>query len=328
MRRSLHVTALAVLLAGACAEPVEPRPPVEASPTPDEATPTPERKAPRPAPRRASASDFEPEPDVAFEAGPEPASWAFYPAVDPMLRDALAGGERADALLEALVHTLAPFRWSGVDDWDNLGFIRTADDAPRGFVTRVDGALQMQPPGSYSLGCAGGFLEGLRVTLTPMLEMEDLRQCDEGTLATLGTLAPATCEPEAFGLHAIANAARAAETAGVLSQPPVPLRIEPHEPEALGPLALPGALQLCTVSHEPTIGPRTRLYHHMMIVMRPLGPRALMLFDTTGFRGVAMRRVDPPVLSRYVTQALARNDEHRYDPASARLDCMTVKRRR
>ena len=317
-----------MLLAGACAEPSEPRPRTAAAPELAEAAPAPERKAPGSAPQRASRADVEPEADAAFEAGPEPASWAFYPAVDPMLREALADGERADALLDALVRTLAPYRWNGAEAWDNLGFIRTTDDAPRGFVTRVDGALEMQPPGSYSLGCAGGFLEGLRVTLTPALEMEDLRRCDEGTLATLGALAPATCEPEAFGLHAIANAARAAEAAGVLAEPPVPLRIEPHDPKALGPLALPGALQLCTVSHEPTVGPRTRLYHHMMIVMRAMGPRALMLFDTTGFRGVAMRRVDPPVLSRYVTQALARNDEHRYDPASARLDCITVKRRR
>jgi hypothetical protein len=319
-------------LACACGEPAAPHgatgPVLDASaPVLDASAPVPNADTRPPAPR-GPAPGFEPEPEPSFEPGPEPASWAFYPTVGPTLREALVTGERADVLLEELARTLAPYRWEHVDDWDNLGFIRTADDAPRGFVTRVDGALHMQPPGSYSLGCAGGFLEGLRVLLTPALEMADLQRCDEGTLAMLGPLAPAECRSEGFGLHAIANAARAAEAAGALAAPPEPLHVAPHEPGAFGPLDELGVLQLCTVSHEPTVGTRTRLYHHMMIVMRAMSPRTLLVFDTTGFRGVALRRIEARVLSRYVTDSLANNDTHRYDPASARIDCMTVARRR
>jgi hypothetical protein len=321
MGRPFHAAALVGLLLGACGEPPDPQPtpiPVLAPDTGAERPAVSSRPAPDPAPIPA---------DEWSEPRLEPASWAFLPAVDPTLREALATGEQADVLLEALVRTLAPYRWESVETWDNFGFIRTEDDAPRGFVTRVDGALRMQPEGVYSLGCAGGFLEGLRVLLTPELGMAELQRCDDQTLAVLGPQAPAECRPEAFGLHAIANAARAAETAGVLARPAVPLQIEPHDPAALAPLLAVGVLQLCTVSHEPTVGARTRLYHHLMILLRPPGPRALLLFDTTGYRGVALRRIDTKVMARYSTTALARNDTHHYDPASARIDCMTVTRR-
>lgn len=296
--------------------------PMEAAPVgaaPMEAAPmeAPPVEAPPPSGRVA--------PEPALDAI-EPPSWAYLPRVDPMLREALLAGEPTEVRLEALVRALAPFRWAS-DDWDNLGFIRTTDDAPRGFVTRVDGALRMQAEGAYSLGCAGGFLEGVRVALAPTLEMADLLRCDDATLAVLGTSAPPTCEPEAFGLHAIANTAIAADAAGVLEQPPAAVSLDPRDPAALGPLLAPGVLQLCTVSHVPSVGSPTRLYHHLMIVLRASGPRAMMLFDTTGYRGVAMRRIDAPGLSRYVTTALARNEAHRYDPTSARIDCLTLARR-
>jgi hypothetical protein len=323
VQRSFQAAALGLLL-GACSEPPEPQRAPVSKPTPDAGAGSADAALrPEPVARNAGQDELEdwPEPRL------EPASWAFLPTVDPTLREALATGERAEVLLDALVRTLAPYRWAGVDDWDNLGFIRTEDDAPRGFVTRVDGALRMQPEGSYSLGCAGGFLEGLRVALVPELGMAQLQRCEEATLAVLGPGAPSTCRPEDFGLHAIANAARAAEAAGVLAAPVVPVRIEPVDPAALAPLMAPGVLQLCTVSHEPTVGASTRLHHHLMIVLRATGPRAMMLFDTTGYRGVALRRIDAKGLSRYITTALARNDTHHYDPASARVDCLTLARR-
>jgi hypothetical protein len=321
--RSLHVAAAGLLLLlGACSSPsAAPSAPSRHRAEPRaSSTPSPEPTPVEPPQPAALAS-----PNAPHDAL-EPASWAYLPRVDPMLREALAAGEPTEVRLEALVRALAPFRWQS-DDWDNLGFIRTEADAPRGFVTREDGALRMQPDGAYSLGCAGGFLEGVRVALAPALEMAELQHCDAATLAILGTTAPSTCKPEDFGLHAIANAARAAAAAGVLETPAVPLRLDPHDPAALAPLMAPGVVQLCTVSHEPTVGPPTRLHHHLMIVLRATGPRAMSLFDTTGYRGVAMRRIDAAGLSSYATKALARNEAHRYDPASARIDCLTLTRR-
>lgn len=288
-----------------------------------------------PGPDPAADPPAHPRPDDEEPAGqpttirPEPSSWAHYPAIDPVLRAAWAEDARADVVLAALADTLAPYRWASVDDWDNTGFVGAGTDELEGFVTRANGALAPQPDGAAQLGCAGGFLEGVRATLVPELGMTLLRACDDATLGQLGALAPDTCRSSDFGLHAIANVARAAARAGAATVANEPLHIDPSgDPHAFDPLLAPGPLHLCTVSHVSTTRPGTRLYHHMMILQRAPAKRAFLLFDTTGYRGVSQRRVDARGLVRYTTSALATNETFRYDPASTHVDCLALTRRR
>lgn len=267
-------------------------------------------------------------PGVSIGARVQPESWAFYPAIAPALVDAFDRRARADRVLAALADTLAPYRWPTADDWDNTGFVSTEPEGAQGFLTRGGDGWVPQVPGEYQLGCAGGYLEGVRAILVPDLQMSALRHCDADTLAALGEHAPATCAPEGFGLHAIAATAAAAEARGVTSMPPERIHIVPDGPESLAPLSRMGPVHVCTVSHRSRVDAGVRYHHHMMIVMRTGGRRVLQVFDTTGHRGVGLREMAPRMLLGYVNSALASNRKHQYDPASTEIDCFAITRRR
>ncbi len=255
-----------------------------------------------------------------------PASWVSYPSVAPPLREAVTHRADADVVLRALVDGLAPYRWDRLQDWDNLGYVRIGQDAPHGWVTQAGGTLRSQPPGEAQLGCAGGYLEGVRALLVPQLRMDDLQRCDDATWNTLGSVQ--ACHDDNFGLRAIANTAAQAQADGVLSGPARHVHIEPSEADDLAPLLARGPVHLCTVSHASTARDGILMYHHLMILARARGARALLMFDTTGYRGVSMRRMTVPTLVSYVRSALANNDTYRYDPASTHLDCVAVTRQR
>jgi hypothetical protein len=279
-----------------------------------------------------SATTPVPEPPLAVGGRVQPDSWAFYPALDRALIDAFDRRARADLVLAALADTLAPFRWPTADDWDNTGFVSTEPDGAQGFLTRAGAGAGAgwvpQVPGEFQLGCAGGYLEGVRAILVPDLQMSALRHCDADTLAALGEHAPAACAPEGFGLHAIAATAAAAEARGATSMPPERIHLVPDGPESLAPLSRMGPVHVCTVSHRSRVDTGVRYHHHMMIVMRTGRPRALQVFDTTGHRGVNLREMTPRLLHGYLRSALASNRKHQYDPASTELDCFAITRRR
>jgi hypothetical protein len=257
-----------------------------------------------------------------------PASWAFYPVIDPALSRAYDEDANARVVLERLADTLAPYRWASVDDWDNTGYVRIEPDDPRGFVSKASGTLHVQTDGTAQLGCAGGFLEGVRATLAPTLTMDALRVCDQGTLTMLGEIAPAQCDPWDFGAHAIANVARAVQDEAEIG---VPFRIVPvpDDLDALAPLATRGPMHLCTVSHRSRTAGEIRRAHHLMIAIAdPARRQGVWLFDTTGYRGAVVRLVSLREILRYVRFALASNETYNYDPASAQVDCIPITRRR
>ncbi|MBK6920896.1 MAG: hypothetical protein IPH07_26105 [Deltaproteobacteria bacterium] len=278
-------------------------------------------------PQRVAATERPPAPqqDDAVEL---PSSWDHYPELPPSLTAAVRGHARADVVLRELADALAPHRWAAVEDWDNTGFVRTAADGPRGFVVRRDGRPLAQDPGEYQLGCAGGFLEGVRAILVPSLEMDDLAHCDAAALASLGAAAPATCAAENFGLHAIAAVAAAVERNDAAIAPPEFVHLEPRDVDDLAPLLRPGVVHVCTASHASGVELGTRYHHHMMILLRTPGRRALQMFDTTGFRGVALRELSTRALLTYLGSALSTNAHHHYDPDSTELDCFAITRRR
>ena len=248
-------------------------------------------------------------------------SLEFYPGVDASLRAALQDGAGPRAVLAAFASSMAPHRWPSMYDWDRHGFIELAGPV-RGFVTRVSGGLVPQPGDRRDLGCAGGFLEGVRLTLLPHLAVDDLDRCDDTAEAVTG--APERCDPEHdYGWLALANIARR------LSDDQLPagrrlIAIDVHQGESLAPLAAPGAMHLCTVSHISAVYGHARYHHHMMIVLGTPDEAALDVFDTTGGRGVSLKRMPRERFTRYCAVQLRDNREYRYVGRSTGLTCLPV----
>ncbi len=276
------------------------------------------------------------EPIAVLDAGaPEPvptaaptidvlARWpalAFHPGVTRRLHDALANAAPARERLLALAQSLAPFRWESATSWDNTGFVATDGDA-LGFVTRRGGEVVAQAPGSFDLGCAGGFLEGVRLTLLPTLAMHELAACD-AQLSTRVSGAPDRCEPRDFGLRAIANVADRLDATRLPDGPRI-VELGPDDALRLAQLRAPGAAHLCAVSHTALAHGGQRFYHHMMIVLGTEDGETYDVFDTTGSRGVAVQRMRQSRFVTYVGGLLAANRDYRYAAASTRLGCVRV----
>lgn len=294
-----------LLLACDPAPPPVPRPAPVASPTPEPPAPQPEGLPP---PRDP--------PDEALRA--QYPSLVHYPEVPPPL----AAGLRArdvDAILFGLTRAFAASRWAHIDAWERLAHIRIAE--PAGYVRTEAGAPVKLSPGTYDLGCFGGFLEGVRLLYLPRVELAELIACDPVTAFD-------TCEG---GAHA--GLAALLQLGARLPPDRLPrgldlqeLRPGDEHPDLAAALD-PDALHLCTVSHRARARGGARMYHHMMI----LDPRRdhlgrVAVFDTTGAAGVAVRRMGPERLTTYVRRLLALSDVFRYDPASARLSCLAVRR--
>ena len=247
-------------------------------------------------------------------------SLAYYPSLAAALPAALFGGGPRE-ILAALVASMAPYRWPSALDWDRHGFIDLHGPRP-GFVTRVSGALISQPGDRHDLGCAGGFLEGVRLTLVPDLAIGELDRCDVAADAVAG--GPTACEPQRdYGWLALRNIAVRLRP----SQLPVGPRLitlAPERAEDLDRLSAAGAMHLCTVSHEANARGRLRLHHHMMIVLARGESDAFDVFDTTGIRGVALARMTRARFAEYVSVQLAASREFRYARSSAQLICLPV----
>ncbi|WAS98259.1 hypothetical protein [Nannocystis punicea] len=245
-------------------------------------------------------------------------SLTHYPRVPP----ALAAGLRAHdpaAIFRGLELAFEPDRWAEIDAWERLGHIRLAD--PAGFCRTDAGQPVRLSPGTYDLGCLGGFLEGVRLLWLPRLELADLVPCDP----------PGGFESCQDGAHA--GRAALLQIAARLPEADLPrgldlldLRLGELDPEAALAALVPGALHLCSVSHRAGARGGERMYHHMMIV-DPTRDRLgrVHVFDTTGAAGVAWRAMRPTRLHRYARRLLARHDAFRYDPESARLTCLAVR---
>lgn len=245
-------------------------------------------------------------------------SLAFYPAITTTLRTALDGHAAPTAILTALADALAPYRWPSSEDWDRAGFIDLDAPVP-GFVTRIATGSVSQPTDRHDLGCAGGFLEGVRAIVAPRIDVADLEHCDADTFAVTG--APTRCDLDHdFGLLAITNIAASLE----VSRLPKGRTITTWKttPRAHTELARDGAVHLCTVSHEAQSRDDARFHHHMIIALGDAD--GLSVFDTTGVRGVAIQRMDARRFVRYFTSLLAVNREYRYASSSAQLSCLEV----
>lgn len=275
----------------------------------------------RPAPREAPVPTLDrppasPAPDPSLLAA-YPAL-AHYPSVPPELVAALRTRD-ARPIFRGLVRAFAATRAANADAWERLAHIRIA--APSGFCRTEAGAPVPLPPGTLDLGCFGGFLEAVRALYLPDVELDALilcdpphsfESCDEGAhagraaLIQIGARLPATELPRGLTL--------------------LDLPADAAHPDLAA--ALEGdALYLCTVSHAARAREGLRMYHHMMILDPPTEPRdRVRVFDTTGSRGVAYRAMSPDRLHTYVRRLLALNKHYRYDPESARLTCLAVRR--
>jgi len=246
-------------------------------------------------------------------------SLEYYPDLGARMAVALAGG-RPREILAGIAESVAVYRWPSMLDWDRHGFIDVHGGRP-GFVTRVAGASISQPVDRHDLGCAGGFLEGVRMTLVPDLAIDELDRCEVAVAVAGG---PVDCEPQrAYGWLALRNIAARLRP----SQLPAGRRLFELAPErqaSLDPLAVPGAMHLCTVSHESTAQGGQRLYHHLMIVLATAEAGALEVFDTTGIRGVALTRMTRDRFLHYCATLLGASREYRYTSRSARLTCLPV----
>jgi len=250
-------------------------------------------------------------------------SLEYYPAVEPLGALLERGGD-AREILAALAVSMAPYRWPSMHDWDRHGFI-ALDGAVPGFVTRVAGGVISQPTGRHDLGCAGGFLEGVRMTLLPRLAIEDLDRCGATEQPVQG--APTGCDAEhEYGWLALANiAARLAE-----AQLPAGARlieVDVEDDRGLAALAAPHAMHLCTVSHLSATHQQSRFFHHMMIVLGTADGESLDIFDTTGGRGVSLITMQRARFVRYCTVLLRNNREFRYMGRGTGLTCLPVTRR-
>lgn len=282
-------------------------PPVPAAPASAPAVPIP---AGLPPPRDPPAPDL-------LAAYP---SLAHYPNVPPQL----AAGLRArdpEPILRGLARAFAAVRWAHIEDWERLAHIRLA--APAGYVRTEAGRPVPLSPGTYDLGCLGGFLEGVRLLWLPTVELDELLACDP----------PGLFESCADGAHA--GRAALLKIGARLAPDDLPRGLELREQRAgadvpdLAAALDPAALHLCSVSHRARGRGGARMYHHMMILdpaRDHLGRVAI--FDTTGVAGVAVRRMTAARLHTYVRRLLALHDVFRYDPDSAQLTCLAVRRPR
>jgi hypothetical protein len=236
------------------------------------------------------------------------------------MSEVLAEG-RPREILAKVAESLVAYRWPTMLDWDRNGFIDVQGPRP-GFVTRGVGSIDLAADGPpRSRGAPGASSRGVRMTLVPDLAIDELDRCDVAAAVTGG---PSGCEPQReYGWLALRNIAARLRP----SQLPAGARLFELAPEraaSLEPLAVPGAMHLCTLSHESTTQGGARLYHHMMIVLATDDAEALEVFDTTGIRGVALTRMTRGRFLHYCGKLLAASREYRYSSASARLTCLPV----
>jgi hypothetical protein len=243
---------------------------------------------------------------------------AHYPAVSPALSSALARAH-GPSILAGLDESLRPYRWPDAVSWENTGFIRLEGDGPLGYVRQV-GANVLAQDGTHDLGCAGGFLEGMRLLWLPTLALEDLGDCDAPTRTGV-TGAAFACDDEAsWGLVAIANLAARLPEHALPRGRTITVRTV-ADASAAAELYTPGVLHLCTVSHVSR-RKRGRWHHHMMAITADDQPRILRTFDTTGVNAVSWRQMKIERLPWYVNEALAVNPEFRYHRGSTELHCV------
>ncbi|MDC0673882.1 hypothetical protein [Nannocystis radixulma] len=245
-------------------------------------------------------------------------SLVHFPRVPQALAAALRTRDAA-AIFRGIELAFEPDRWADVDAWERLGHIRLAE--PAGFCRTDAGVPVRLSPGTYDLGCLGGFLEGVRLLWLPRLELADLVPCDP----------PRGFESCQDGAHAgraalLQIAARLPPDALPRGLDLLDLRLAELDPDALVAALVPDALNLCSVSHRARARAGERMYHHMMIV-DPARDRVgrVRVFDTTGAAGVALRPMRPGRLHSYARRLLALHETFRYDPDSAQLTCLPVR---
>lgn len=278
-------------------------------------TPPDPREAPRPTPGQEPAP---PAPPAALLVAYP--SLAHYPSVPAELVAALRARE-ARPIFRGLVRAFAATRWANADTWERLAHIRIA--APSGFCSTDAGAPVPLPPGTFDLGCFGGFLEAVRLLYLPTIELDALILCDP----------PHGFESCDEGAHAGRAALLQIGARLAAEQLPRGLTLVDVPADAAHPdltaALTDDALNLCTVSHAARARDGLRMYHHMLILDPPdARGEPVRLFDTTGSRGVAFRTMRPDRLHTYVRRLLALNKRYRYDPESARLTCLAVRRPR
>ena len=245
-------------------------------------------------------------------------SLVHYPRVPQALAAALRARDPA-AIFRGIELAFEPDRWAEIDAWERLGHIRLSE--PSGFCRTETGAPVRLSPGTYDLGCLGGFLEGVRLLWLPHLELADLVPCDP----------PGGFESCQDGAHAgraalLQIAARLPAEALPRGLDLLDLRLAELDPGALVAALVPDVLNLCSVSHRSRARAGERMYHHMMIV-DPARDRIgrVRVFDTTGAAGVALRPMRPGRLHSYARRLLALHDTFHYDPDSAWLTCLPVR---
>jgi hypothetical protein len=232
-----------------------------------------------------------------------------YPRVTQTLLTALAG-EDPVARLAGLRDAFAGPEWPKPRTWNRFGAIQL--DGPVGFVSLEGG--DMPPLDGVSLGCLGGFVEATRVLDVPRLRLSTVLHAARGCPDARPS--DDTCsDVDHTGLHVLLN-----------------LRDE-HLPtwsvrlvDADDATGLQSAFEASpdpyyvSASHVGRNDGKRR-YHHMALVIVDAsadvsGP---LIFDTTGRRGVSLRRVTWESLAHYLGVALAGGTRYRYSPRMLRV---------
>ena len=247
-------------------------------------------------------------------------SLAYYPSLPAPLLAALAAGDPS-AVLRALARAFRGATWHDRRvPWQRLAYIQVAD--PPGYTVWLDDGPRPLPPGAYQLGCMGAFLEAIRLLWLPTVDYDNLYECiprpaDEVECTDAADLGHSVLVHLSDALPLAAGAA-----AG-------PRPVDVTLAGLRGLLADPDHLQLCAISHRARAWGGRRFFHHLIVLDPIPGDRgAVHLFDSTGDRGLAHRRIALPELLRYVRDKLARSPRFRYDPATAALHCLPALRPR
>lgn len=226
-----------------------------------------------------------------------------YPERAPSLLSALAAEREPVAVLAGLRDSFAAARWRSLDEWDRFGAI----DVGVGFVSLRRGVRRRH---DASLGCLGGFVEGVRLLQVPELSLTTVL---EPTFC--GALGKA-CDPDLdTGVLALANIqARHLKTWELtIASPPDAAAVE----ALFTASEVPYLVSASHVSRRDGI----RRFHHMLIVIADEDSAANgpIVFDVTGLRGMSLRRVSWPRLQRYFGGALADSSRFAYEAASVQV---------
>jgi hypothetical protein len=244
--------------------------------------------------------------DTSFAISRWPSA-AAYPEIPAALLHGLASAKPV-AVLAGLEAAFAGPEWPTERRWNRFGAIDLDVDAS--FVS-LEGTAMM-PLHRVSLGCLGGFIEAVRLLEAPTLGLDTVLAPAVGCPLTHSSGAQPCTDGDHTGLHVLLNLRDAYLPAWTVDL------VQPDDLETLKDALRPSSEPYYVSASHLGRGSSKRHYHHMMVIV--VEPDAALkgpiVFDTTGRRGVSVRRVPWSTLSRYLGIVLAGSSRFPYVPGT------------